>query len=89
MNQKRKELNLQGISKFDKYLILFYALWISLRRPALPRPVHFSLVASLCMFALLPLMPLRTMVIPIVIGGGVSFALLLQSIKFPIFSRKE
>ena len=56
--------------------------WLYLRQrltpPALPRPVHFALVACLCMFALLPLAPHHPLAFPIVIGGGLSFALLLQ-----------
>jgi len=78
MNRKRKNLNLQDFSYFDLYLILFYAIWLHTRRPALPAPVHFSLVASLCMFALLPIMPHHPLAIPTVIGAGISFALLLQ-----------
>jgi len=46
--------------------------------PELPAPLHFSVLASLCMFVLLPVMPHHVMAIPIVIGGGVSGALLLM-----------
>ena len=58
--------------------MLFYILWLHLRRPALPRPVHFSVLASLLMFALLPVMPQHPMAIPIVIGGGLCGALLIM-----------
>jgi hypothetical protein len=57
--------------------VLLYVLWLHLRRPALPRPVQFSLVASLCIFALLPIMPHRIIAIPAVIGGSISLALIL------------
>lgn len=73
--------DLRKLPKFDLYLVLLHVIWLSLRRPALPRPVHFALVASLCMFALLPIMPHNIMAIPIVFGGGISFALILQGGK--------
>lgn len=50
-----------------------------------PAPVAFGLVASLSMFALLPLMPLHPLSIPTVIGAGLSFALLLQIPSSPYF----
>jgi hypothetical protein len=78
MKQKRKNPNLQGLSCFDIHLILFYIIWVRFRRPALPRPVHFALVACLCMFILLPVMPAHPLAIPTTIGAGISFALLLQ-----------
>ena len=69
---------LRKLSRADQVLIIFHLLCLYTRRPALPAPVHFSLVASLCMFALLPLMPHHPMSFPITIGGGISFALILQ-----------
>lgn len=61
--------------------VLLHVLYLHTRKPALPAPVHFSIVASLCMFALLPLMPHHPLAIPISIGGGISFALIIQGGK--------
>lgn len=69
--------DLKKLSKSDKILVLLYIIWQLLRRPALPKPVHFSLVASLTMFALLPIMPHRIIAIPATIGGSISLALIL------------
>ncbi len=75
-----RELNLHGLSCFDRYLVLFYVLWVHLRRPALPKPVHFALAACLCMFILLPLMPAHPLAIPTVIGTGISFTLIAKGL---------
>jgi hypothetical protein len=40
-------------------------------------PVHFSILAALCMFILMPVMPLKPMAIPVIIGDGISGALLM------------
>lgn len=73
----KKSLDLQRFSLFDKYLILLYILWVKLRRPSLPRPVHFAVIASLGMFLFLPLFPLHPLSIPTSIGVGLSVALLV------------
>ncbi len=70
--------DLQRLDRLDQFLVLLHLLDLHTRRPALPAPLHFSVVAALCMFALLPLMPHNPLSIPIVIGGGISFAFLLQ-----------
>jgi hypothetical protein len=74
----KKEL--RNLNQIDRIRIILYLLWLHahLRRPALPAPVNFGFIAALCMFALMPLVPFVPMSIPIVIGGGLSFALLLQ-----------
>ena len=43
-----------------------------------PMPVAFALRATAAMFALLCAMPAHPLAIPAVIGGGISFALLIQ-----------
>jgi hypothetical protein len=43
----------------------------------LPLPIHYGILASLCMFILLPLMPHEIMSIPIIIGGGLMGGLFL------------
>jgi hypothetical protein len=59
--------------------ILHRARWLYLwQRVRLPFPMHFSVVASLVMFALLPIMPDQPMAIPVVIGGGLAGALLIN-----------
>jgi hypothetical protein len=73
-----KKSELGKLSWLDKALIVVHLLWVLTRLPALPPPVHFALVASLTMFALLPLMPLESIALPITIGGGISFALLVH-----------
>jgi hypothetical protein len=70
---------LQNLERFDQALIALHLLCLHSRKPPLPHPVHFALVASLCMFALLPLMPHRPLAIPISIGGGLSFAFMITS----------
>jgi hypothetical protein len=70
--------DLKKLNRFEQVRFLLYLIGRHTSFPALPAPVHFSLVASLTMFVLLPLMPLHPLAIPIVIGGGISFALLLQ-----------
>jgi len=69
---------IQELNQVDRVRVILYLLWLHTRKPALPRPVHFGLVASLCMFALLPAMPHHPLSIPTVIGAGVAFALLIQ-----------
>jgi hypothetical protein len=71
-----KNNDLRKLSRLDQILVLIYLVYLYTRCPALPAPVHFSLVATLCMFALLPLVPLEPLSIPTAIGGGISFALL-------------
>jgi hypothetical protein len=70
---------LQKLDLPDQVRVILHLVWLLLRRPALPRPVHFALVACLIMFALLPVMPFHPLAIPTVIGGGISFALIMQS----------
>jgi hypothetical protein len=45
--------------------------------PNLPAPIHFGVLASLCTFLLLPIMPHHIMAIPIAFGGGLAGALLM------------
>jgi hypothetical protein len=57
---------------------LFWAVYMP--RLSLPFPLHFAILASLCMFVLLPVMPYHPMALPIVIGGGLAGGLLLWEI---------
>lgn len=43
---------------------------------SVPRPLRFSLCASLALFALLPLLPLHPLAIPTAIGASLSIALI-------------
>jgi hypothetical protein len=54
-------------------LVLFARLF-----PDLVAPLHFAMLASLCMFVMLPVMPHHIMAIPTVIGGGLAGGLLLM-----------
>jgi hypothetical protein len=76
----RSDPNLRGLNNRDRLLILFYVLWVRLRRPAFPRPVHFGVVACLCTFALLPVMPHHPLSMVIAFGGGLSAAILLRAL---------
>jgi hypothetical protein len=69
-----KYLNHKG-----RVAVLRHACYLLLRQKLcnLPTPVHFALMAVLCMFILLPIMPLLPLAIPIVIGGGLAGGLLL------------
>jgi len=58
-------------------LRIWWWVWCSVH-PGPPAPVHFAYMASLCMFILMPVMPLHPMAIPIVIGGGLCGGLLLM-----------
>jgi hypothetical protein len=52
-------------------------VWRSVHPPP-PVPVHFSIMAGLMMFLLIPIMPdHEPLTIPAVIGGGLSGALIL------------
>ena len=59
--------------------VLWYARW---RRIVfyfrIAPPIGFSLRASILMLVLLTIMPFHPMVIPTIIGGGISLALLFQ-----------
>jgi putative NADPH-quinone reductase len=73
-----QELNaaLQKLSKSDLYAVLYRTYLIVARHKfALPFPVAFVLRATVCMFALLLIMPLHPMAIPAAFGGGISVAL--------------
>lgn len=78
MKSRIQNLRLQRLSLFDKHLILLYVLWVKLRRPALPRPVHFGVVASLATFAVLPLFPVHPVAMPASVGAGVCVAFGLE-----------
>jgi hypothetical protein len=73
INRKK---DLKKLGRIYQVRIILYLLWLHSRRPGLPAPVHFSIIAALCMFALMPLVPLKPISIPLLIGGGISFALL-------------
>ena len=46
----------------------------------LPAPIHFAMLASLCMFLLLPIMPHNPLAIPVTIGGGLAGGLYLSNV---------
>lgn len=58
-------------------LKIVWWIWMALH-PLPPRPVQFSISATLFMFFLLPLMPAHLISIPITIGGGLAGALLFH-----------
>jgi hypothetical protein len=68
--------DLQRLNRYYQIKILLYIIFSLLSFPELPRPIHFSIIASLCMFGLLPLLPHQVISLPIAVGGGLSFALL-------------
>ena len=60
-------------------MVYWYVVWKRLARRRLPPPVHFAVVASLSMFALLPLLEANHPISMLVaFGGGLSFAILTQ-----------
>lgn len=77
MDWQKLQNDLRQLNKIDLYLVLFYVLWVYLRCPTLPKPVHFAVIASLSMFMFLPLFPHHLVSLPAVIGSGLCFALLI------------
>jgi hypothetical protein len=76
-NQELKQI-LNRLNDWNIFVLLHRARWIYFKqRMHLPRPVMFSLLCSIIMFALLSILPSHPLVIPIVIGSGLSGALLL------------
>jgi hypothetical protein len=68
---------LDRLNDWNIFILLQRARWVYFKqRMRLPRPVIFSLVCSVIMFALLSIFPSRPIVIPIVIEAGLSGALL-------------
>jgi len=74
MKPTKKEL--RDLNRIDLLKIILHLLWLYARQPALPRPVHFAVVAALSMIVLMPLMPQNPLAIPIIIGGGIAFAII-------------
>jgi hypothetical protein len=68
-------------SKIYIYLIVLRNCCIPKLR-GLPGPIHYSIVSTLCMFLLLPLMPHHPITIPTVIGGGLAGGLLFMVKKY-------
>lgn len=59
---------------------LRYARWrLILQRVRVLRPVGFALQAIVMMFSLLSIMPVHPMMMPVSVGGGLSFALLWRA----------
>lgn len=69
--------NISGLYRWYIYLVVVRYCIIP-RLPTLPAPIHFGVLASLCIFMLLPIMPHHFMAIPIAFGGGLAGALLLM-----------
>lgn len=76
------------LSPVSRHLFLLYLLWLHLNEH-LPRlhftraipPVRFALLASLAMFALLPALPRHPLILPAAFGAGLSFALIVTSVR--------
>lgn len=67
------------LSNKNRRVVLRYARYLLFKQRVnnLPVPMVYAAFAGLCMFILLPVMPLHPMSIPIVIGGGLAGGLLL------------
>jgi hypothetical protein len=66
-----------------KLKIAIWLIWVVyLPLPALPRPIHYSVIASLMMFLILSAMPHHPMMIPVTIGGGLAAGLILAGVKY-------
>lgn len=77
------------IPKIRRWYLFFLVLWFCAlpKLTKLPAPVHFAILASLCMFLLLPVVPHHPLAIPIVIGGGLAGGLFISgSCWFPKWS---
>jgi hypothetical protein len=73
---------LDQLNDWSIFVLLQRARWVYFKqRMRLQRPVIFSLVCSVIIFALLSIFPSRPIVIPIVIEAGLSGALLLMGGK--------
>jgi hypothetical protein len=76
-NQELKQI-LNRLNDWNIFVLLQRARLVYFKqRMRLPRPVMFSLLCSIIMFALLSIFPSHPLVIPTVIGASISGALLL------------
>lgn len=76
------EAALQKLSKPDLIAVLCHThLVVAHRKLALPFPLAFALRATVCMFALLFVLPAHPLAIPTIVGGGLAFALIAN--QFP------
>ena len=73
------QIQWERVPKIRRWYLFFIVLWLCAlpKLDKLPAPVHFAILASLCMFLLLPVMPHEPLAIPIIIGGGLAGGLLL------------
>jgi hypothetical protein len=81
-NKRITSISNEDLKRTPYLLKLKIAIWLFwiVYMPKLPLPllIHFAILASLCMFILLPVMPHHPLAIPIVIGGGLAGGLLLS-----------
>lgn len=83
MGKPIREIRLEDLERAPTWLKIKIAIWLFWvvyipALPALPLPIHFGVLASLCTFLLLTFMPHHLLALPIAFGGGLSLALLLM-----------
>jgi hypothetical protein len=68
-------------------LKIIWWIWKDIHR--IYRPAIYSLFAGLGMLAIMPFMPLRPLSIPVIIGGGLSFGILISGGLYGKSSRQS
>lgn len=82
---------IRKLSRANQLRLLFYLYWLRLQEITLPRlvfsrgagadPTFFAMLTTSIMFSLLTILPLHPLSLFVSFGGGLSFALIITSIR--------